>query len=144
MHRPLFNVAVITSALLLGACTAKPIKEPGITPGNWSLQTPEGKRIPVRVSEFREYEYHFHAAGLPFSGAYNYKGGEKTTECAFLSFGCVNTFSGGELVMTKPDSPRMGGYVWSKKSEREVILREEAPFEHTQQRLVPSVMTLPQ
>lgn len=92
-------IALMT-ALALGGCASVDIPT-----GAWTLRAPDGSESAVEVSTLREAEYYLRAPGRTIGGAYVYR--DK------------------ELSITKPDNPRMGGYVWKLKGQGELVLVEE-------------------
>jgi len=91
---------VLMAAVALGGCASVDIPT-----GAWTLRAPDGSESAVEVSALREKEYFLRAPGRTFGGAYLYR--DK------------------ELSITKPDNPRMSGYVWKLKSKGELVLVEE-------------------
>ena len=90
----------LVAALALGGCASVDIPT-----GTWTLRAPDGAESAVEVSALREAEYYLRAPGRTIGGAYVYR--DK------------------ELSITKPDNPRMSGYVWKLKSKGELVLVEE-------------------
>lgn len=96
------HVLVICGLLALGGCATMDIPA-----GAWTLRAPDGATSQVEVSMLRKKEYYLRAPGQTISGAYSFKG--------------------KELTITKPDNPRMSGYVWRLTGKGQLVLVEEPP-----------------
>ena len=108
--------------VMIAGCASVPERD-GLEPGVWQLQTADGKIVDVTVSELRFPEYYFDAGTHPISGVYSYQ---------------VE-----QVVMLKPDNPRMKQYVWHMQSDGSLVLVEEAPVELSGERLISSTLIGP-
>lgn len=111
------TVLVLAGALLLTACATKPES----LAGNYSLSAPDGTTSTVALSALREQEYYVRAPGQPVSGVYR--------------------FEAGELRITKPDNPRMTGFVWRKDANGVLVLVAEPPVPVSGKRLTSATLT---
>ena len=91
-----------------------------IKPGEWNLVSPSGEITAVDVSMLRKNEFYFYAPKHPISGVY--------------------TWDGKLFRMTKPDNPRMGGYVWKRDRGHTLMLVEETPVPISNMKLLSSKM----
>jgi hypothetical protein len=89
-----------------------------LKPGLWNLHTPAGEVSELRISVLTKNEYYFNLPKHPISGVY--------------------TWDGKLLRITKPDNPRMGGYVWKVQRDRSLVLVEETPVPISGVKLVSS------
>jgi len=78
-----------------------------IQAGRWNLQAPSGEVTEVEVRLLRKNEFYLYAPHHPISGVY--------------------TWDGKLLRITKPDNPRMNGYVWKAEHDHSLTLVEETP-----------------
>jgi hypothetical protein len=108
----------IAAAALLAACATQP---PESLAGSYSMRAPDGTTSAVAVSALRDQEYYVRAPGEPVSGVYR--------------------FANGELRITKPDNPRMSGFVWRKEATGAFVLVEEPPVPVSGKRLTSATLT---
>jgi predicted secreted protein len=112
VHKLLFVMLLLSTS----ACYAgTPIKA-----GQWNLQTPAGDVTSVTVTLLRKNEYYFYAPQHPISGVY--------------------TWDGKLFRITKPDNPRMGGFVWRLQRDHTLAMVEETPVPISGMKLISSKM----
>lgn len=112
----------LIAIIMIAGCASVPERD-GLEPGVWQLQTADGNIVNVMVSELRIGEYYFDAGTHPISGVYS--------------------FQVEQVVMLKPDNPRMKEYVWHLQSDGSLTLVEEAPIELSGERLISSTLIGP-
>jgi hypothetical protein len=113
----IFNsVAVLITAVLM-SCAAAPEN----LAGHYSLRAPDGATATVEVSALREQQYYLRAPGQAVSGVYQ--------------------FANGELRITKPDNPRMTGFIWRKEANGVLVLVDEPPVPVSGTRLSSATLT---
>jgi hypothetical protein len=108
----------LAAAAWLAGCATKP---PESLAGNYSMRAPDGTTSAVTVAALREQEYYLRAPGEPVSGVYR--------------------FANDELRITKPDNPRMSGYVWRKEASGAFVLVEEPTVPVSGKRLTSATLT---
>ena len=111
------RATLLTTCALAAGCATKPVS----LAGTWSLREPDGTTSTVSVSELREQEYYLRAPGQPVSGVYR--------------------FADGELRITKPDLPRMSGYVWRRNEQGDLVLVAEPSVPVSGKRMTSATMT---
>lgn len=115
------NFVRFTAICLLGLTMAGCATAPVSLAGTYSLRAPDGSTSMVEISSLREQEYYLRAPGQSVSGTYR--------------------FAEGELRITKPDNPRMSGYVWKKNSDGSLVLVAEPSVPTSGTRLTSATLT---
>ena len=109
--------AICLLGLQLAGCATKPVS----LAGTYSLRAPDGSTSTVELSSLREQEYYLRAPGQAVSGVYR--------------------FAADELRITKPDNPRMSGFVWKMNADRSLVLVAEPPVPTSGTRLTSATLT---
>jgi hypothetical protein len=92
--------------------------------GSWDLTSPRGENTVVVISQLQKNEYYLNAGTHPVSGVYTYKN--------------------DLLTMTKPDNPRMDGFVWRFDEDASFVLIRAPEVELSGEKLVSSRLVGPQ
>lgn len=106
---------------VLSACSNQPIAFDGLETGAWIFVSQDGDEVEVAVSELNAGEYYFDAGTHVISGLY--------------------VINGQDVVMAKPDNPRMGDITWRRHTATYVVLTREPPVELSGERLLASSMS---
>ncbi len=109
------GVAVVMSVVLLGAgCATENFA------GKWNLEAQNGKVIPVMIQNFSNGHYYMHG-NTPLDGIYS-KQSDK-------------------LICTKPDDPRLTGFVWRIQDKNTLLLIAQPSMWVSQERYLGDQLT---
>lgn len=121
VYATLRTISVIALCGVIAACASVP--EPkGLREGTWTLYTEGGEQVPVEVTELRDWEYRLNARAHPISGVY--------------------VLEGDQVIMTRPDNPRMKAFVWRYRSNTSLLLIDEPSVELSGMRLTASELLI--
>jgi len=109
------GVFVVMSVMLLGAgCATENLS------GKWDLEAQNGKVTPVTIQNFGNGSYYLHG-NTPLDGIY--------------------TRQNDKFVCTKPDDPRLMGFVWRIQDKNTLILTAQPSMWVAQERYIGDQLT---
>jgi hypothetical protein len=100
---------VIVVALMFCGCATTDLS------GRWNLKAQDGKMIPMTIQDFGGGKFYLHG-DTPLDGVYRRRD--------------------DELVCTKPDDPRLTGFVWRVQNQNNLVLVSEPPLWVSQERYI--------